>query len=478
VNERNSNVLMAGAAVLSAPLLLYLAYHQPGYFTSSTYLGGLVFLECLLAAIWFYRSVFFPLVTAAFLFAGMDLPLGGVWITARWFVLATAALVGCLVMLKERRLHFRWFHLVATAAVLAALVSAAVSRYPGFAILKALSLLLLFVYTGTGARLAVLGRENRFFNGLLIGCEMFVGGLAVLYALGIEAMGNPNSLGAVMGVVAVPILLWGAMLHENVFVHHRREFLCVIALYLTFHSQSRSGMVAAFVSCGLFCLALRRYKLFVLGTLAILILITSSAIFEPEQFSKTLSSMKEQIVYKGKDPALGVLGSRQTPWQEAMDSIHTHFWLGSGFGTSDRGQDDSQFSDRHPRFTTTDTVRHENGSSYLTILTWVGIGGAVPFYLLLVAVVWSVFRTISWMWNTANPSHPAIPLAMVVLGGLVNAVFEDWLFAVGYYLCVFFWSLAFILADFAPSVPVLGYSMRWRPRVSPQQDWTDVSAVR
>jgi hypothetical protein len=28
--------------------------------------------------------------------------------------------------------------------------------------------------------------------------------------------------------------------------------------------------------------------------------------------------------------------------------------------------------------------------------------------------------------------------------------FEDWLFAVGYYLCVFFWSCAFALVDLAP----------------------------
>jgi hypothetical protein len=34
---------------------------------------------------------------------------------------------------------------------------------------------------------------------------------------------------------------------------------------------------------------------------------------------------------------------------------------------------------------------------------------------------------------------------------MVHAFFEDWLFAVGYYICVFFWALAFILLDFAPA---------------------------
>jgi hypothetical protein len=35
--------------------------------------------------------------------------------------------------------------------------------------------------------------------------------------------------------------------------------------------------------------------------------------------------------------------------------------------------------------------------------------------------------------------------------GLVHAAFEDWLFAVGYPLCVFFWALAFMLEDILPA---------------------------
>ena len=39
---------------------------------------------------------------------------------------------------------------------------------------------------------------------------------------------------------------------------------------------------------------------------------------------------------------------------------------------------------------------------------------------------------------------------MVVLAGLLHAGFEDWLFAVGYYLTVFFWVAAFLLMDVLP----------------------------
>ena len=36
---------------------------------------------------------------------------------------------------------------------------------------------------------------------------------------------------------------------------------------------------------------------------------------------------------------------------------------------------------------------------------------------------------------------------MVMVAGLLHAGFEDWLFAPGYYLCVFFWSMAFVFVD-------------------------------
>jgi hypothetical protein len=51
----------------------------------------------------------------------------------------------------------------------------------------------------------------------------------------------------------------------------------------------------------------------------------------------------------------------------------------------------------------------------------------------------------------------------VILAGLVHGSFEDWLFAVGSYLCVYFWVFAFILADLVPgtvAVPLDGVVSR------------------
>ena len=440
---------IAVAAMVLGPLLLALiAYSRPGYF-NQTYLGGLLLFECLAAAVWMYRRVFFVLVIVAFLFAGIELPVGSVWTAGRWAILGVGALVGSSIMLRDRKYHIGWFHVLALFAVLAALVSAAVSRYSGLSFLKVLSLLTLFIYAGTGARVAATGRENRFFAGLLTGCEVFVGAVGAAYLAGVEVMGNPNSLGAVMGVVGAPILLWGILVSEETFPRRRRIALFAVASYLTFASHARASMAAAFICCGLLCLALRKYRMLINGIVAIAIIVAAAAILQPEKFSETVAALTDTVIFKGKDPSEGLLASRRSPWQAATDSIHNHFWFGTGFGTSDNGQD---ATDSLGKFSTVVAASSEHGSSYLAIITWVGMVGVLPFVLLMVTLLRKVVETLWWMRRTGNPYHPAVPLAMVVLAGMLHAGLEDWLFAPGYYLCVFYWSVAFIFVDYVPAL--------------------------
>jgi O-antigen ligase len=467
VTERVPKIVFVAVALVGALLLAYFAYRSPSYFTNQTNIVNVLLLEFLAVAIWLYRRVFFPIIIVTFLLAGVDLPVGSVWTAARWGVLAVGAAVGGLIMLKERRCHFGLFHTLALFAVLSAGVSAAVSRYTSLSFLKVLSLLLLFIYAGTGARLAVVDRENRFFSGLLLGCEIFVALIGGFYFLGIDAMGNPNSLGAVMGVVACPVLLWGILLNPSPPTYRRRLVLYAIAMYLTFASHGRAGMLAGFASCGLLCLALRRYRLLLSGIGIILILIAVGAIVQPEAFSRMASSFTSTIVFKGGDPSHGIFSSRQSPWQDAISTIQEHFWFGTGFGTSDNGHDATEDIGK---FSSSTSVTSEHGSSYLAVTTWVGMAGVLPFFLLLFILLQNIIRTVIWMSRTLNPAHAAVPLAMVVLAGIIHAVFEDWLFAPGYYLCVFFWAMAFIFVDQVRALPVANpRSVHfWRAQAIPQ----------
>jgi len=150
----------------------------------------------------------------------------------------------------------------------------------------------------------------------------------------------------------------------------------------------------------------------------------------------------------------GVLASRRSPWQNAVGTISSHFWFGTGFGTTDNGKDASEHLGN---FSSIAEITTEYGSSFLEIATWVGMLGVLPFFLLLLALVTAAFRTVLWMLRIGKAAHPTVPLAMVVVAGMVHAAFEDWMFAPGYYLCVFFWCMAFVLVDIAPiSVPVDG----------------------
>jgi len=90
----------------------------------------------------------------------------------------------------------------------------------------------------------------------------------------------------------------------------------------------------------------------------------------------------------------------------------------------------------------------------------------LPFFLLVILLMGKIVRTRRWMLRTGNPYHPAVPLAMVLLAGIVHAGLENWLFAPGYYVCVFFWSMAFLFVDLVPSravaapAPVVGWPQK------------------
>jgi len=76
--------------------------------------------------------------------------------------------------------------------------------------------------------------------------------------------------------------------------------------------------------------------------------------------------------------------------------------------------------------------------------------GVLPFIMLIGVTALNLWKTCAWMRRTTDSRSYSVPLAMMVLAGLIHAGFEDWLFAVGYYLCVYFWFFAFVLADLVP----------------------------
>jgi hypothetical protein len=312
--------------------------------------------------------------------------------------------------------------------------------------MKAFSLLLLFLYGSSGARL-LLRNPDRFFRGLLVACEFIVYGSLVAYIVfGLEIWGNGNSLGAVQGVLAAPVLLWGALVAATKNLRIRRAAACLGALYLVYFSVTRAAMLACGLSMLALLVSLRRNKLIVQALVGVACVVAVTAIAVPQRFEEMKESFVEGVIYKGHQ-AQGLLGSRVSPWEETLQVIEENPYFGSGFGTSSSG--DKPFGEGG-NFSTTSSMSREHGSSYLAITEWVGLLGILPFILLIALAMQAVVRVCLFLRRTGDVSHYSVPLMMVVMSGLVHAFFEDWLFAVGYYLTVVFWVLAFLLMDVMP----------------------------
>lgn len=444
---RNARQLVfTGVIVAIAIFALFLAHLRPEYFNDTTTLAGLIFLQLLIASVWKFRTLFFAFLMVAFLWAGLDVPMTEAWTSARWIVLAAGAVTGCVLFIHDgaRRLHS--FHLLAVFCVAAAFVSALVSTYPKTAVLKAISLLLLFLYAGSGGRLAIVGRESSFFRGLLVACEIVTALSAVAYVLlNLEPWGNPNSLGLVMGIGVAPLLFWGTLVAETRALRWRRATVCYLSIMLLLLSVARASIIGGISAIVISCIVLRRQKLLLHAAMITIFAMAITALVAPEKLSNLAESASSDFVYKGHRET-GVLGSRRSPWQETFDVIGQHPWFGSGFGTSPSGQErngEGMYSSN------TDTSR-EHGSSYLAVLEWEGLLGVVPFAALLLMLLWKTGQVLNWMARTRCADHPAVPIVMVVVAAFIHAAFEDWLFAPGYYFTIFFWTLAFVLFDLAP----------------------------
>jgi hypothetical protein len=462
---KNASKLFGLLAILIIVVLLFaLAERRPVYFANVSYLEALLLLEVMAFAVWHYERWFFLGMMLTFLWAGTDLPLAGAGDRGRWVFLAVGALVGIVKWLKRERRHFTPIDFVALLCVAAAAVSSLVSSRVEMSLLKSSSLLLIFLYGTSGAKLAVVGRESKFFLGLLSACELVSYLSAFAYVvLHFELFGNPNSLGAVMGVVVVPILLWGVLSTTDRHVRFRRIIALCLASYLLYISVSRAGILACAVAVTVMCLALRRQILLMKGAAGLMFLVAVVAVVQPGRFDALVSSFTEDFIYKGK-PQMGILGSRQSPWQETFDVIKQdrNYLFGVGFGTGAAEQEGATGGGL--MFRTYGGSVREHGNSYLALLEYVGLLGIVPFLVLLILVLRQIYRGCSQMWRTRDPRHYVVPLVLVCTAGLVHAFFEDWLFAVGFYLTVFFWSSVFVLAELqsgqAP-VPVM-VNPAWR----------------
>lgn len=449
MKSRAQLVLVPMAFVVLLGLFL-LVERQPSLFANTTYLGVLVALQIAVVALSHFEELFLPLLMGTFIWAGSSLPFSGTGMSLRWLFLAVGALGGFVIWIKRPRMrHFEAFHMVALFCVIFAFVSAIVSEVPRTALMKAVSLFFLFLYASSGVPVTIAGRERKVANGIVLACEilLYVSVLCYFF-LSLAIFGNPNSLGAIIGIAVVPVILWGAVTAENRTLMHRRFVALALCAGLLYSANSRASTLCATVVVVVFTIAVRRQRLLLQCAFVVVFFLAVMAIVNPSHMDELISSFTGRVIYKQQGTNNGIFGSRLAPWTETLSVVKRHPWFGSGFGTSELGElrPNSETSSVY----TLEGTNREHGNSYLAAAEYLGLLGASPFLILLFMLLRALVQVCRWMRRTGDIYHCCIPFALVVMAGLVHACFEDWLFAVGSYLCVFFWVSVFALIHLNP----------------------------
>ena len=436
MTESSSVKVLPFAAVGAVLFLVYLSLRRPYLFDS----GHLIALVAIVVAGFIgsqYRTHFWTLTIVVFLWAGSDVPFAGPMQIFRWIMLALAALMGLVLYGRSSdRIHFNYLHLLALFVVVAAFTSAIVSVNPLLTSLKAVSLLALFIYGSVGMRILWGRQPELFLSALGPSLDILTCFTAACYAVSFEVWGNLNSLGVITGVVCWPFLLWRFVLAEGRAEYLRRGLVLAACALLLFVSQSRASMLAALLSATVFLVAARRYRTLLVGISLTAAALTMLFLLSPERFQNASDALLYKQGKRGQ-----ILQSRQEPWEKSMASFREHPWLGLGFGVAETS------GDWRGGFHTPAFQSRERGSSYFTMLEGTGLVGMVPFALLVLGLVRESTRVFRWLRLTGSVSHPAVPAACLVVAGLIHAIFEDWLLAVGYYMTVIFWLIVLSLRD-------------------------------
>jgi O-antigen ligase len=425
--------LVAAASII---FLLCLSIKRPYLFGESNLVALLVLVIAGFLASQ-YETHFWTLMLVVFFWAGSGVPLAGAMNIFRWVVLGLGAFLALgYYARRANRISFNHFHLLGLFAVVAAFGSAIVSVSPLMTVLKALSLAALFIYASIGARILWARNPEPFVRRLVLLAEGLVYFSAVCYSASFAVWGNPNSLGLIMACICWPVLLWRLILPATRHGYARRLIALLVCGALLALSLSRASITAACFTSIFVLVGARRYRTLLIGVSLFAVIFLNMFLVTRERFQNA----SEALLYK-KGERGNLMDSRQKPWERSLRNFREHPWLGLGFGAADNS------SDWRFAYVTQGQLTRERGSSYLTMLETTGVLGALPCALLILALLWEIWKVFAWLRRTGKVNQPAVVAASIIVAGLVNAFFEDWMFAVGYYMCVIFWVLAFSLRD-------------------------------
>lgn len=231
---------------------------------------------------------------------------------------------------------------------------------------------------------------------------------------------NPNTLGLMAMLTLFPLIGWWSEASRRIRVI-LTPILVLIILSL-FYSGSRASLVGTLAAAVAFFSFIRidyRTK-----ALVIILCVTILGVY------LALPALKPIIIRPD-------YGLRPELWKRAVELGMQSPWLGIGFGSTDQF-----FQMDRPYLESIGVASQGSHSEYLRIFVALG---APALGLIIFGFIMILVKAGRFVYRLENNVLP-LSLMCAVIGGVVNAIFEDWIFSFGGAPTIPFWCFVVILA--------------------------------
>lgn len=242
-----------------------------------------------------------------------------------------------------------------------------------------------------------------------------------------------NMFGSLLAM-AFPFLIWKSYLNwTNIKNRIKWIFLSGSCLLFLALSLSRSSILVVAITSLCFLTKLNiNKKIYSL----LLGLIICTAIFAIN--SSIFSNMAMRYIYKNQS-SIGLLGSREKPWELSYNGAVQGGWIGQGYGVS-YGQNDFNFD-----FNLSSVgYGREKGNSQLAIVEETGLIGLILYSLFICAIVIKLIILNINVYERNDKILVGI-VSGIFLGMLAQSVFEAWWTSPGSLESVYFWTLVGVI---------------------------------
>lgn len=345
--------------------------------------------------------------------------------TLRWVflgVMATGALSHWIMGKVSNR--FRWVDLLALLFLALAFYSQTYSIMPGLTFERSVSAVIFYLAVFWGVwHYACDEKKIEAVIHQLLGAA-FIVFLLGFFTIGIVGgrfvgfFGSPSGVG-VLSSILFPLALWSCFCRRWRFA---LLILVVIAISLLI-SNSRAGFLGAAMGAAYFLSSYNRSRktAFLMWFIFLSILPFLCAELFGATFFKEFFRWETLLTASGRYEA----------WREVFRLLSYRPWLGYGFGTEEH------------LFAAFDIVFYEHAgayahNSYIGLLSQLGIIGTSLFFIPLLLFF---FREAYRIQRIPESETYRLELALnaAILGGLLNAFFESWVYSAGSAFAFPFW---------------------------------------